>query len=285
MLGPIEQEIDTRLGAAVAEVGTQHGGSVGEVYRVSMEDGRELIVKVDRRKRPNLDVEAYMLEYLAQHSTLPVPKVVYSAPELIAMDFLPGASHFSENAQLHAAELLADLHGIREDRFGLERETLIGSLEQPNPLETSWIGFFREHRLLGFARQAHAENRIGTPLLRRIEEFAERLDKWLEEPEHPSLLHGDVWTTNVLADDHHITGFVDPAIYYGHPEIELAFITLFSTFGPAFFNRYNQLRPIAPGFFEQRRDIYNLYPLLVHVRLFGGGYVGGVERTLEKFGF
>lgn len=285
MLGPIDQEIESRIGTAVAEVKTQQGGSVGEVYRVLLEDGREAIVKVDRRKTPNLDVEAYMLDYLAQHSTLPVPAVLYSAPELVAMEFLAGDSHFSENAQLHAAELLADLHGIRAERFGLERDTLIGSLDQPNPFESSWVEFFRDHRLLHFAQQAHAEGRLDTSLLGRIDKFAERLDKWIHEPEHPSLLHGDVWTTNVLADDHHITGFLDPAIYFGHPEIELAFITLFSTFGPAFFNRYNQLRPIESGFFEVRRDIYNLYPLLVHVRLFGGGYVGGVERTLEKFGF
>lgn len=71
----------------------------------------------------------------------------------------------------------------------------------------------------------------------------------------------------------------------GFRDIVPAFITLFSTFGPAFFNRYNEVRPVAPGFFEERRDIYNLYPLLVHVRLFGGGYVASVESALEKFGF
>ena len=88
----------------------------------------------------------------------------------------------------------------------------------------------------------------------------------------------------MLAERDHITGFLDPAIYYGHPEIELAFITLFNTFGEAFFHRYHALRPIAPGFFEQRRDLYNLYPLLVHVRLFGGGYVPPIERTLAGLG-
>ncbi len=80
-------------------------------------------------------------------------------------------------------------------------------------------------------------------------------------------------------------GFVDPAIYYAHPEIELAFTTLFGTFERPFFDRYHELRPIAPGFFEERRDIYNLYPLLVHVRLFGGSYVSSVERTLRQFGY
>ena len=100
-----------------------------------------------------------------------------------------------------------------------------------------------------------------------------------------SLIHGDVWTTNVLARNGRVTGFIDPAIYYAHAEIELAFTTLFGTFDEDFLRRYEELRPIAPGFMEVRRDIYNLYPLLVHVRLFGGGYVASVESILHRFGF
>ena len=75
-----------------------------------------------------------------------------------------------------------------------------------------------------------------------------------------------------------------PAIYFADAEIELAFATLFNTFGDSFFARYSERRPLRPGFFEERRDLYNLYPLLVHVRLFGGGYVGAVERILDRFG-
>jgi len=84
--------------------------------------------------------------------------------------------------------------------------------------------------------------------------------------------------------DGRIAGFVDPAIYHADPEIELAFSTLFSTFGAPFFERYDEIRPLNPGFFEVRRELYILYPLLVHVHLFGGGYLGGVEATLKKLG-
>jgi fructosamine-3-kinase len=99
------------------------------------------------------------------------------------------------------------------------------------------------------------------------------------------LIHGDVWTTNVLASGEEITAFLDPAIYFAHSEIELAFTKLFGTFGRSFFDHYHQLRPIEAGFFEERCDLYNLYPLLVHVRLFGGTYVASVERILKRFGF
>ena len=125
---------------------------------------------------------------------------------------------------------------------------------------------------------------MGKNTLRRIERFADNLDEWLIEPARPSLIHGDIWSTNVLASDNRITGFIDPAIYYGHPEIELAFITLFNTFGDPFFQRYDERNGIAPGFFDTRRDIYNVYPLLVHVRLFGGGYWSGIEQVLSRHG-
>lgn len=284
-LGPIDREIAERLDAVVLTVEVQHGGCVGEVYRVQMEDGRTLAVKADRRQHPALDCEAWMLDYLTAHSTLPVPRVVYATPELLAMEFLPGYSDFSKNAELHAAELLADLHGIRADHYGLERDTLIGALLQPNTLDGSWVHFFREQRLLHFAQAARNDGKISNALMKRIEALAGHLDKWLEEPAYPALIHGDVWSGNVLAEDNHICGFIDPAIYFAHPEIELAFITLFNTFGSTFFNHYHELRPISPGFFETRRHIYNLYPLLVHVRLFGGGYVDQVERTLQQFGY
>ena len=285
MLGHITEELEARLGVPVAEFVIQQGGCVGEVYRALLEDGRQLAVKVDRRKQPNLDVEGFMLGYLASHSTLPVPRVLHSSRELLAMLFLPGESHFSANAQLHAAELLAELHGVSARHFGLERDTLIGSLAQPNTYAVRWIPFFRDHRLLDFARKAYDENRIDHALLRRLEKLARDLERLLEEPARPSLLHGDIWSGNVLAGDHHITGFIDPAIYFGHPEIELAFISLFGTFGASFFNRYHEFRPISQDFFEVRRHVYNLYPLLVHVRLFGGEYESSLKETLRRVGY
>lgn len=98
------------------------------------------------------------------------------------------------------------------------------------------------------------------------------------------MLHGDLWSGNILARRGRIVATLDPAIYYGHPEVELAFTTLFGTFGEPFFAAYAELAPIAPGFHELRRDLYNLYPLLVHVTLFGAGYLAPVERVLDRLG-
>jgi fructosamine-3-kinase len=174
---------------------------------------------------------------------------------------------------------------VRQQHHGLEEPTLIGGLHQPNPWADSWLTFFREQRLLYMGREAVRRGRLPEAIFGRLAEFAAHLDRWLMEPQRPSLIHGDVWTTNVLALGDQVTGFVDPAIYYADPEIELAFITLFGTFARPFFTRYQEIRPLAPGFFEERRDIYNLYPLLVHVTLFGGGYVHSVDETLQQFGY
>ncbi len=256
------------------------GGCIARVYKVVLESGRTIVAKVGD---DGLAVEGFMLDYLAHH--LAVPEVILAEAGLLLMEHLESGGPLDGGAQAHAADLLARLHGVTAERFGFERATLIGGLHQPNDQSLSWLAFFRDHRLLYMGAQAHDAGRLPGAVLTRLEALAGRLDEWLAEPERPSLIHGDMWGGNVLCRDGRITGFVDPAIYYADPEIELAFSTLFGTFGDAFFGRYRELRPMATGFFEERRDLYNLYPLLVHVRLFGGAYVGQVERTLRRFGF
>jgi fructosamine-3-kinase len=272
-------------GKDTADIEPLGGGCIGEVYRVKLSDGTFIAAKVDEGPQPKLRLEGYMLGYLAEKSRLPVPAVLHAEPGLLLMSYLPGRNLFSPAAQEDAAELLASLHQISAERYGFEQDTLIGGLHQPNPWMDSWIDFFREQRLLFMGRQGLESGRLPGAIFSRLESMSAHLDRWLVEPERPSLIHGDAWTGNILADGNKITGFVDPAIYYADAEIELAFTTLFSTFGMIFFKRYSLLRPISPGFFEERRHIYNLYPLLVHVRLFGGSYVSAVERTLRQFGW
>lgn len=280
----LEATVAEIAGAGVRRKSALHGGSIGHVYRLDLEDGRTLVAKA-AGDDGTLDIEGDMLRYLRQNSALPVPDVIHSAHNLLVITYVPGDSNMTPQVQRHAAEILAELHAIRADQYGFETDTLIGGLHQPNPWTDTWLDFFADHRLRYMAAEATRAGRLPSPIEKRIDQFCERLEEFIVEPDHPSLLHGDMWTTNILAQNGRITGFIDPAIYYGHPEIELAFSTLFGTFGDPFFQRYHELRPIPPGFFETRRDIYNLYPLLVHVRLFGGGYVASVDRILQRLGF
>jgi fructosamine-3-kinase len=280
----LSTQVESVLGVAPSSIRPLTGGCIGDVSRVDLPDGRAIVAK-STGPRGTLDVEGWMLTYLAEHSALPVPRVLHSLPSLLLMEHVEGDSRFSTDAEHHAAELLAALHDNTAPTFGLERDTLIGGLHLANTRCTSWIEFFREHRLLAMARQAADAGRLDPSLYDRLRRLADALRRLIDEPDRPSLIHGDVWTTNILARNDRIAAFLDPAISYSHPEIELAFITLFGTFSDAFFERYRQLRPIRPGFFERRRDIYNLYPLLVHVRLFGGGYALQVSAILRTFDF
>ncbi|MBV9453710.1 MAG: fructosamine kinase family protein [Rubrobacter sp.] len=281
----LAEGVEAALGERLLSARSMGGGCIGEVYKVELEGGAKLVAKVDRESESHLDREAYMLRYLRERSGIPVPEVFYGSETLLLMQFVEGDNRFSGEAQRHAAELLAELHGLTADAYGHERDTLIGSLEQPNPPTKSWVEFFRDQRLLYLAGVAFDAARLPSEDLRRIERLAAKLDELVEEPERPSLVHGDVWSGNVLAKGDRITAFLDPAIYYADHEIELAFISLFNSFGKPFFERYKEIRGIRTGFFKRRRDLYNLYPLLVHVYFFGGSYLDAVRGVLHRFDF
>jgi fructosamine-3-kinase len=281
--GPLAAEIEAALGRRIARLRPLGGGCIAAVFQVVLEDGGALVAKRGE-DAGGLACEAYMLRYLATHSALPVPAVHHAGPALLIMDYIDGGDPIDAAAETHAAELMAALHDVGADRFGHERDTVIGGLPQPNPPSPRWLDFFRDWRLLYMAHEALRHGGISAALMARLERFAARLGEFIEEPARPSLVHGDLWAGNILARQGRIAGLIDPAVYHADPEIELAFATLFRSLGEPFFRRYGELRPLRPGFFETRRDIYNLYPLLVHARLFGGHYASAVERTLRRFG-
>lgn len=278
----LAERLTAVLGARPTALIPLSGGCVARVYRADLPGGAAVAVKTGGGT--DLTVEAAMLRYLAAHTALPVPAVRHAEADLLVMDHIAAGDPLDDAAQAHAADLLAALHGITAPEFGFARDTLIGPLRQPNRTSAGWRAFFRDRRLLHMADEAGAAGQLPAATRSRIDDLAGKLDRWIDEPPAPALIHGDMWGGNILCRAGHVAGFIDPAIYYADPEIELAFATLFGTFGRAFFDRYGAHRPLAPGFFEERRDLYNLYPLLVHLRLFGGAYLGDVERVLARFG-
>lgn len=276
--------VEALLGAAVQNACALSGGCVGDVYRIVTADGRELVAKIDAPGSGTLQVEGRMLRDLAACGAVPVPAVIGAGDGVLVMELVSHDGQGGAGGQVDLAARIAALHDVRGEAFGYGYDTVIGGLPQPNEVCGSWVEFFRVHRLEAMATQAFDVGRVPGTDLERVRALGSRLGEWLDEPEYPSLLHGDLWGGNVLMDGGRVAALIDPAIYFGHPEVELAFGTMFGTLGPRFFEEYRRLRGLAEGFFEIRRDLYNLYPLLVHVRLFGGSYLASVRATLAKHG-
>lgn len=280
------ERIEQVTGAPVARLGQVSASWGLAVIKAELANGAAVAVKTGTPDlEGHLETEAFMLRELARLSELPVPQVFHADASLLVMSWIDNDGGPSGPAQQrHAAELIAALHASARDRFGYARDTVIGGLWQPNPQGDCWVDFFRDHRLMHFSRLANERGHMPAALLARLEVLAGRLERYLAEPPHPALLHGDLWGGNVLVRGTRIAGFIDPAIYIGHPEIELAFATLFGTFGENFFEAYRTLAPFEADFFEIRRDLYNIYPNLVHAILFGPSYLAPVARTLDRLG-
>ncbi|MBI3452333.1 MAG: fructosamine kinase family protein [Rhodospirillales bacterium] len=272
--------IESALGAPVAAAASLGGGCIADAWRIELAGGGAFVAKLGR----HLAIEGWMLDWLKAHAPVPVPAVRYAADDLLVMDHIEHGGELDRSAEEHLGEIIAGLHGVAGDVFGFARDTVIGGLPQTNIPAPTWLAFFRDRRLIAMARLALDAGQLPARLMARIEKLGGRLDRLIAAGTTPALVHGDLWGGNILAHRGRIVGLIDPAIYFGDAEMDLAFITLFGSAGERFFQSYAAHRPIRAGFFEERRDLYNLYPLLVHVRLFGGSYVGDVARILDRFG-
>jgi fructosamine-3-kinase len=182
-------------------------------------------------------------------------------------------------------EELAGMHRTnRSPRCGFDRDNHIGETEQPNAWIDDWHQFFAERRLIFQGRLARDRGRIDAAMLGRIERLAARLPELIPPLDDggASILHGDLWGGNYLVDGSGAPVLIDPAVYYGHREADLAMTELFGGFGRAFLDAYREKWPITPGYGE-RRDIYNLYHLLNHLNLFGSSYLGSCAAIVRRF--
>ena len=153
MATDLEFQIQLALGHAPHSIKPLSGGSVAEVFQISMPDGDQFVGKLGQSSGALLS-EGWILEYLRNNSSLPVPKVFYSSDQLIIMEYLHNEGGISDSAQKHAADLLAALHDITSSNYGLNKDTVIGGLHQPNNTSKQWITFFRDQRLIYMGRQS-----------------------------------------------------------------------------------------------------------------------------------
>lgn len=238
----------------------------------------------EHEKSTVFETEARGLDLLRQTDALQIPQIIGYGQQgdksYLILEYIdPGKPNKTYWETLGRS--LAILHSHTQPKFGLHFDNFIGSLPQANALTTNGYDFFFDHRLLPQAGLALYKGLLPKASYDALFRLRTRLPDLIPH-ERPALLHGDLWSGNVLINEHNKPALVDPAVYYGFREAELAFTRLFAGFDEYFYEAYDETFPLQSGFSE-RVAIYNLYPLLVHVNLFGSGYVSGVERVLKQF--
>ena len=266
------------------------GGDINEAAQLALSNGRHVFLKYNPSPLPELfAVEARGLAELQRAAAVRVPEVyaVGAAtddhPGYILMEWLPESGPRSAESMRAFGHGLAQLHATSAESYGLNHDNYIGSLPQRNRPTERWVDFYRDQRLGVQRRIAEERGRLSPRRDARLDKLMDRLAEFLpdEADLEPSLLHGDLWGGN-----HIVTGdgvaLIDPAVYYGHREMDLSFTELFGGFPSAFYEGYDDVWPLPPEYGD-RKPLYQLYPLLVHLNIFGEAYGGGVDRVLRSY--
>jgi len=261
------------------------GGSINTAYLVSG-GSQSYFVKTNAASRLEMfEAELDGLKEIAGTNAIKVPEAICTGSakggSYIVMEYLKIHGHSGGQASMvQLAEDLADMHRHTQKQYGWHRDNTIGSTTQINRPSSDWIEFYRQHRL-AFQYQLAAEHGHRR-LLQRGELLLSNLDNFFTGYNPPpSLLHGDLWSGNYAIDDRGIPVIFDPAPYYGDREADIAMTELFGGFSSAFYSAYNASYPLDVGY-KTRKILYNLYHILNHLNLFGGGYLGQAERMTDQ---
>lgn len=179
------------------------------------------------------------------------------------------------------ARQLSELHRVSSNQFGLDHDNFIGSLPQQNQWVDSWTEFFVEWRMIPMVSRARDQGLIDGNWVSKIESLYGKLDNYFPRAK-PTLIHGDLWSGNLMVNKKGDPCLIDPAVYFGHREIELSFTRLFGGFDRDFYRAYHEFFPLEAGF-EERVSLYNLYPLLVHLNLFGTSYLHDIQVSIKRY--
>lgn len=284
----LEQQISQASGSPFRLDSNQSvgGGCINSAFRISG-NGRRYFVKTNRASYAYMfEAEAEALGEMAASATVRVPEPVCTGEHgnqcYVVMEYL----ELGGNADMAGfGRQLAAMHRVTAGSFGWHRDNTIGSTPQPNGYKADWVEFWREHRL-GFQLETAAQNGFGGELQRLGERLlADMPVLFAHHQVSASMLHGDLWSGNYGALRDGTPVIFDPALYYGDREADLAMTTLFGGFGSQFYAAYNESWPLDDGY-EVRKTFYNIYHIINHLNLFGGGYhaqaISMIDRVLAE---
>ena len=263
------------------EVTSLRGGDINDSYKVDTNLGTFFLKENDGLKYPSIfRAESKGLATL-QASSFKVPKVILTEDNFLVLEFLKKENATNDEYWQKFGQSLAGLHNISQSHFGFLEHKYIGSLTLINTRKETWNAFFIENRLEPQVRLALDNQKIYKETVTRFEKLYYKLEN-LFPKEKPSLLHGDLWNGNILNVEGNLPCIFDPAVYFGHREMDIAMTKLFGGFHPKMYRSYQDYYPLENGHLE-REGLCNLYPLMVHVTLFGGDYENQVNRILKRF--
>lgn len=281
MTTQLTRALERALGRKVTRLDPVSGGDINDAYRLELEDGTRLFVKT--REGASFDMyarEAEGLAWLAEARALRTPRVEAVTDSLLVLEWIDArrrGPHFDEAF----GRGLAALHRAGAPSFGFAHDNFIGPLPQPNAARPTWSAFYAEQRLLPMLDEARRRGLVDAELERRFSVLLSHLLTLVGPEEPPSRLHGDLWSGNVMCDERGEPVLIDPAVYGGCREVDLAMLQLFGSPSERFFAAYDEVYARLPGH-ERRVSLYQVYPLLVHLCLFGAAYRNQLNHALSE---
>lgn len=262
------------------------GGSINQTFRLTTNRQRNFFLKINSSELfPDLfEKEKNGLEFLAKHNCIKTPQVIFcnkfTNEQFLLLEWISGGIR-TEYFWKQFGENLARLHQCSNDQFGFAEDNYMGALPQQNNFTADWNWFFIHHRLNPQIELALQGNLLTKKHIEQFQKLFKKLDEIFNQ-EKPTLLHGDLWSGNFMCNENAEPVLIDPAVYFGHRNMDLAMTTLFGGFDKTFYSSYHYHFPL-PANYQEQWDVCNLYPLLIHLNLFGESYLHDIANTLKKF--
>ncbi|MBL7743887.1 MAG: fructosamine kinase family protein [Chitinophagaceae bacterium] len=276
----------TKIAAGSIELSPVGGGSINNCYKLLISNKPKFFLKLNSAVSfPGLfEKEKNGLRFLASQNCIRIPSVILCETagdhQLLLLEWIESGIR-SDDTWRQFGEQLARLHYTSNDYFGFAEDNYMGSLPQANNLVENWIDFFVNYRIRPQIELAENKKLLDKSHISSFEALFKRLNSIINI-EKPSLLHGDLWSGNFMCDERSAPVLIDPAIYFGHRSMDLGMTTLFGGFDKGFYDAYHYHYPL-PGNYHEQGELCNLYPLLIHLNLFGQSYLPDISHTLRKF--
>jgi protein-ribulosamine 3-kinase len=288
VLSLVQEKLSKHTGSSgkLPDYSSVGGGSINNTYRLTFQ-GQPFFCKINSAtKFPHLfQKERNGLELIQMQEVIRVPRVIdcfeSEGLQVLLLEWINYGDPDEDFWKKFGARLAA-LHQTRSDRFGLQEDNYMGSVPQANGMTNNWVEFFIDQRLQPLVDRCLEKKLLENRHRNDFENLYQRLPAIFESGTRPALLHGDLWSGNFICDENAGPVLIDPAVYYGHPSVDLAMTTLFGGFRAAFYESYHYYAPF-PANYKEQWEVCNLYPLLIHLYLFGSSYRSRITETLFSF--